>query len=221
MKMIKLCFAFLMLLTSVACNSQNKTTAEFYVKFKANNVPYQILLLKPNESSYDQQSDTTLSIRNLERLTDSVIIDNDKADFNFDFYKNSNESNSKKITFIVEKNFVFSPKEYKIADFDLDKPISFEQRNNGYDGLASYHIPTGQLLSWQYSWVKNHKPAKWTITKIDQAAKTISGTFSFTATQAESDGNTDVSKRDTFLKVTEVDISEGEFHLPYKIANQE
>ncbi|MGQ7856049.1 hypothetical protein ACUN24_17585 [Pedobacter sp. WC2501] len=213
MKTIKLIIAINILLISISCNSQQRETSEFYVKYKANNTPYKILFLKPDESVYD--IDSTTAIRKFEHLRDSVIIDNDKADFNFSFYKNSSPSKAKNIIFIIEKSFILAPKEYKVADFDLDKPISFEKRNNGYDGLAEYSMPNGRLYSWQYSWVKNHKPAKWTITKVDKATKTISGTFSFTATQADSDGNTDLSKKNTFLKVIEIDITEGEFHLPY------
>ncbi|UKT65644.1 hypothetical protein [Pedobacter mucosus] len=82
--------------------------------------------------------------------------------------------------------------------------------------MADYSIPEGRLFSWQYSWIKNHKPAKWTVTKVDTVAKTISGTFSFNATQAESNGDSDLGKRSTLIKVIEAEITDGEFHLPYK-----
>lgn len=203
----------------ISCNAQPKQTAEFFIKYKANNVPYQILFSGVNESGYDNLSDSTSVNRKFEQMTDSVIINGGQADFRFEFYKRNNRSNYKTIVFTIEKNFNTSPKEYLIADFDLDKPISAEKRNNGYDGLAGFNIQKGNLLSWQYSWTKNRRPAKWTITKVDTVTKTISGTFSFTTTLAEGDGNTDQAKRDSFKKVVEVDLTDGEFHLPYKLVN--
>ena len=217
MKIYKIIIATGILFMSLSCNSEKKETAEFFVKFKANNVPYQILFLKPGESGYDQPSDTTTSIRGFEKLTDSVLVDNGTASFSFHFYKHGDASNYKDIVFPIQQNFTLSPKEYSVADLDLDKPKPAEEQHKNYDGLASVNIPAHTMHSWQYSWVKNHRPAKWIITKVDEAAKTISGKFSFTATAAESDGSTDMSKRNTFLEVVEVDITEGEFHLPYSI----
>jgi hypothetical protein len=161
--------------------------------------------------------DSTVSVRGFEKQTDSVVLYADTAEFRFHFYKGNKPADYKNIWVAIQGNLSLSPKKYKIADYDLDNSLSFENGNNGYEGFAEFSTIDDKLSSIQYSWVKNRRPAKWTITKVDAAAKTISGTFSFTVTYAETDSNTNLSKKDTFKKIIEADITDGEFCLPYTV----
>lgn len=213
---MSLIFAFL------SCFSQNSEPVDYFVKYKLNNITYKTLFLKSNDSKYSNLfmkylNDSTVSVRGFEKQTDSVVLHDNAAEFRFYFYKGNKPANYKEIYFAIEDNFSLSPKEYKIADYDLDNSPGFENGNNGYNGSADFSTQNDKLSSFQYTWVKNHRPAKWTITKVDTAAKTISGTFSFTVTYAENNGDTDLSKRETFKKIIEADITDGEFCLPYTI----
>ncbi|UKT65643.1 hypothetical protein [Pedobacter mucosus] len=80
-----------LVLISVACNSQKKENSVFFVKYKVNNIAYSTSFITNDEYSSESTSDSTTSIRKFEQLSDSVIVDNEKANFSFQFYKKNGE----------------------------------------------------------------------------------------------------------------------------------
>ena len=222
MKNLKHLFFFCFTLVSMRSFAQSETNVDYFFKFKANNVTYKTLFLKPNDKSaaslfVKYLKDSTIAVRGFERQTDSIVIYNNTAEFRFNFFKANKPQSSKEIYLPITDKFSLSPKEYKVADYDIGGDISFEKRNDYYDGLAEYNIHSYKLFSYQYPWVHNRRQAKFKVTKVDTVAKTISGNFSFTVTYAEEDGNTITNKKETYKKVIEADITEGEFCLPYTI----
>ena len=206
----------------MSCFAQNETATDYFFKFKANNITYKTLFLKTGDKNsaslfLKYLNDSTVAVRGFEKQTDSIVIYNNTAEFRFNFFKANKPQSYKEIYLPITDKFSLNPKEYNIADYDIGGDISFEKRNDYYDGLAEYDIQNYKFFSYQYPWVHNRRQAKFNITKVDTAAKTISGNFSFTVTYTEEDGNTITTKKETYKKVIEVDITEGEFCLPYTV----
>lgn len=221
MKIMKNLFFFCSFWVSMGSFAQNVTDVGYFFRFKADNVTYRTFFLISNDKdavslSMKYLKDSTVAVRGFERQTDSIVIHDNTAEFHFEFFKPA-QNRYFKIIYLPLERFLLGPKEYHIADYDIGGDISFEKRNNYYDGLAEYRIPDYRFFSYQYPWATNRRQAEFKVTKVDTVAKTISGIFSFTLTYTEEDGNTVTSKRETFKKVIEVDITEGEFCLPYTV----
>ncbi len=220
MKYLSLIFLALLASSCIPTEKVDPTLIEpdYFIHFKADGVLHKIMLFGDNER-YKQadiafKDDEKVSVRTFYNDLDTVTVDGSEASFIFWFQKANRNDLSKTISFNVEENFVLEPRDYKVADFNI---CTF---STDADGLAEVATLKTRMFSWQYTWTKNRQPATWKITDIDTRAKTIRGTFSFPATYAEllpaSEGETICDRRETFKKIEEMTITEGEFFLPYK-----
>jgi hypothetical protein len=216
-------FLFCLTLSCTVPNSGTALEPDYFVKFKVDGTQYRILFFLNNDAAYKDtvnyyRSDTTVSVRLLEKELDNVIVIGTQASFTFSIPVSSKNKEWRSIFFAVEKTFELRPKAYKIADYDLCSATTVEQRES-YEGLGDYSTKDARMFSWQYTWTKNRKPATWIVTDLKEAEKNLRGTFSFAATQADNfpatEGETVCAQRDTYKKITEANITDGEFFLPY------